>query len=58
VRRRLLTLQSELPGELVGRTEAEIERIVSEQIEQTLREFRVDQAVSVSSATRLTGKFA
>jgi hypothetical protein len=54
----LLTLQSELPGELVGRTEAEIERIVSEQIEQTLREFRVDQAVSVSSATRLTGKFA
>ena len=33
-----LWLQSELPGELVGRTEAEIERIVSEQIEQTLRD--------------------
>jgi hypothetical protein len=40
VRRRLLTLQSELPGELVGRTEAEIERIVSEQIEQTLGIFQ------------------
>jgi hypothetical protein len=36
VRSRLSTLKTDLPGALVGRSEAEIERIVTERIEHTL----------------------